>query len=321
MISSYALQLRQNLSKNYLRLIPYLSILVVVIILGFSVPNFMSRENLVNVLKQSSAIGIMALGITLVFLVGGIDLSIAANMGLSGIIGAMLMRAGLPPVLACLAMVLFGSFVGLVNGFAVSYLNMIPFVVTLSMMYILSGGAVWLTEATSITGLPEKFVNIVLMNVLGIPLPVIVMLLSAVVVTIFTTYSIYGRWIYSVGTNITAARLARIPVNKVKIWAYILAGTFAGLAAILNTARLESASASVGGSAIVLDVASAAVIGGVSLYGGVGTPLGAIFGTLIITLISNSMNMIGVSYYTTLIIKGIVIIAFIGADFWLRRKQ
>jgi ribose/xylose/arabinose/galactoside ABC-type transport system permease subunit len=321
MISSYRLHLKQNFQKNYLKTIPYLSILLVVIVLGLSVPNFMGRENLVNILKQSSAIGIMALGITLVFLVGGIDLSIAANMGLSGIIGAMLMRAGLHPIVACLAMILFSSLVGLINGLAVSYLNMIPFVVTLSMMYIISGGAVWLTESASITGLPENFVNTVLMNIAGIPLPVILMIVLGILTTIFTAYSIYGRWIYAVGSNINAARLAKIPVMKVKVWAYILAGTFAGIAAILNTARLESASASIGGSAIVLDVASSAVIGGVSIYGGVGSPLGAIFGTLIITLISNSMNMIGVSYYITLIVKGVVIIGFIGLDYWLRRKQ
>lgn len=321
MISAFWTRFKQETIKNYSRIIPFFVILIAVLIIGFTVPNFMTSGNLINILKQSSAIGIMAIGITFVFLVGGIDLSIAANMGLSGIIGAMLMRSGIHPVIASVAMVLFSSFIGLINGVAVSYLNMIPFVVTLSMMYIITGASVWITESTSITGLPEEFVKTVLMNIAGIPLPIIIMLFLGILVTIFTQFSIYGRWIYSVGTNITAADLAGIPVKRVKIWAYILCGTFAGFAAILNTARLASASANIGGSAIVLDVASSAVVGGVSIYGGVGSPIGAIIGALLITLISNSMNMIGVSYYVTLIIKGAVIIGFIGFDYWLRRKS
>jgi ribose transport system permease protein len=289
--------------------------------IGLQVPNFLGQRNLINILNQSSAIGIMAIGMTMVFLVGGIDLSIAANMGFSSIIGAMLMRDGLNPFVACLIMILVSGLIGTINGYAVSYLNMIPFVVTLSMMYVTSGASVWITESTSVTGLPDSFSDTILVKIGGIPLPVYIMLFLGIVCTIYIKSTMHGRWIYSVGTNITAARIAGIPVKKVKIWAYILAGVFAGIGAILNTARLASASATMGQSVVVLDVASSAVVGGVSLYGGVGTPIMAIIGALLITLISNSMNMLGVSYYITLIIKGFVIIAFIGFDAWLRRRQ
>jgi ribose/xylose/arabinose/galactoside ABC-type transport system permease subunit len=189
------------------------------------------------------------------------------------------------------------------------------------MMYVTSGASVWITESTSITGLPDSFSDAILLKIWGIPLPVYIMLFLGIICTIIIKSSMQGRWIYAVGTNITAARISGIPVKKVKLWAYILAGVFAGLGAILNTARLASASATMGQSVVVLDVASSAVVGGVSIYGGVGSPIMAIVGALLITLISNSMNMLGVSYYITLIVKGFVIIAFIGFDAWLRRRQ
>jgi ribose/xylose/arabinose/galactoside ABC-type transport system permease subunit len=309
------------LRTNYVRLIPFLFIFIISIIIGMQVPNFLGQRNLINILNQSSAIGIMAIGMTMVFLVGGIDLSIAANMGFSSIIGAMLMRDGLNPFIACLIMILVSALIGTINGYAVSYLNMIPFVVTLSMMYVTAGASVWITESTSITGLPDSFVDTILTKIWGIPLPVFIMLFLGIVSTIYIKSTIHGRWIYAVGTNITAAGISGIPVKKVKLWAYILAGVFAGLGAILNTARLASASATMGQSVVVLDVASSAVVGGVSIYGGIGTPIMAIIGALLITLISNSMNMLGVSYYFTLVIKGFVIITFIGFDAWLRRRQ
>lgn len=309
------------IKTNYFRLLPFAIVLIVSLMIGLQVPNFLSQRNLINVLHQSSAIGIMAIGMTLVFLVGGIDLSLAANMGFSSIIGAMLMRDGLHPVYACMVMILVSALIGTINGYAVSYLNMIPFVVTLSMMYVTSGASVWITESTSITGLPDSFSDAILLKIWGVPLPVYIMLFLGIICTIIIKTSMQGRWIYAVGTNITAARISGIPVKKVKLWAYILAGVFAGLGAILNTARLASASATMGQSVVVLDVASSAVVGGVSIYGGVGSPIMAIVGALLITLISNSMNMLGVSYYVTLIVKGFVIIAFIGFDAWLRRRQ
>lgn len=311
---------RKTLNRIPVRLYPFFVVLIIALIIGIQVPHFLGQRNLVNILNQSSAIGLMAIGMTLVFLVGGIDLSLAANMGFASIVGAIMMRNGIDPVVACLAMVAVAMAIGAINGIAVSYLNMIPFVVTLSMMYVASGASVWITEATSINGLPEAFVNSVLIKILGIPLPVYIMLVLGVLSALYLKNTMYGRWLYAVGTNIKAAEISGIPVRQVKLWAYVFAGAFAGLGAILNTARLASASATMGQSVVVLDVASSAVVGGVSIYGGVGSPMEAIIGALLITLIGNSMNMMGVSYYITLIIKGIVIIAFIGFDNWLRRK-
>jgi len=311
----------QSLKSNWIRIVPTAIMLLVIILIGLRVPVFLTQRNLINILQQSASIGIMAIGMSFVFFVGGMDLSVASNMGLSGVVGALVMKNGGNPVIAGILMLLVSTFIGSINGLAVAKLNMIPFVVTLSMMYVADGLSVWLTEATSVTGISESFISILTMKIWIIPVPVIIMLFFGFITTMVMKRSFLGRWMYAVGTNIKAARVSCIPIEKVKFSAYLLSGLFAGLAAIITTARLGSASAAIGQSILVLDVASSAVVGGVSFYGGAGSPFGAVIGALLITLISNSMNMLEVSYYVTLIIKGFVIIIFIGLESWIRARN
>ncbi len=307
--------------RNWTRIVPPALILLIVILIGLQVPAFLTQRNLINILQQSASIGIMAIGMSFVFFVGGMDLSVASNMGLSGIVGALIMKNGGNPIVAGILILMVSTLIGSINGFAVAKLNMIPFVVTLSMMYIADGLSVWLTEATSVTGISESFISFLTMKIWIIPIPVLIMLLLGFITTMVMKKSYLGRWMYAVGTNIKAARVSCIPIEKVKFSAYLLSGFFAGLAAIITTARLGSASAAIGQSILVLDVASSAVVGGVSFYGGAGSPFGAVIGALLITLISNSMNMLEVSYYVTLIIKGFVIIIFIGLQSWIRNRN
>jgi ribose/xylose/arabinose/galactoside ABC-type transport system permease subunit len=313
--------IKNSLKNNWIRMIPAAVIFLVIVLIGLRVPAFLSQRNLVNILQQSASIGVMAIGMSFVFFVGGMDLSVAANMGLSGIVGALVMKNGGNPVVAGILILLVSTTIGSINGFAVARLNMIPFVVTLSMMYVADGLSTWLTEATSVTGVSESFINVLTMKIWIIPVPVILMLIFGFITTMVMKKSYLGRWMYAVGTNIKAARVSCIPIRKVKFSAYLLSGLFAGLAAIITTARLGSASAAIGQSILVLDVASSAVVGGVSFYGGSGSPFGAVIGALLITLISNSMNMLEVSYYVTLIIKGFVIIIFIGLESWIRNRS
>jgi ribose/xylose/arabinose/galactoside ABC-type transport system permease subunit len=261
----------------------------------------------------------MAIGMTIVLITGGIDLSLPAVMALSGIAGAMFMRAGGHPIIGVLIMLAVGSAVGAFNGFAVARLKMIPFVVTLSTMVIAGGTSVWITNATSIGGLPDGFVDTVTGRLLGIPMPVFLLFVVVIVAQILVTRSIYGRWLYAVGKNLKTARVSGIPADAVTFGAYVVSGFTAGLAGIIITARLMSAAASMGQENLVLDIISSAVVGGVSIYGGVGTPLGAVLGALFITSITNSMNMLGVSYFTTLLIKGTIIILAVGIDSLRRR--
>ena len=204
---------------------------------------------------------------------------------------------------------------GLVNGVAVAYLKMIPFVVTLAMMTVLSGISVWITNSISISQLPPTFVDIFASRPLAkIPMTVIVVTALAAVLSFLMSSSTIGRWIYAVGINERAALIARVPIQRVVLLSYLFAGAMAGMTAIFLTARLGSASASMGNDGMVLDIVSACVVGGISIYGGSGRVVSALFGALLITVLSNAMNLVGVSFYAGLVIKGVVIVAYVAAD-------
>jgi ribose/xylose/arabinose/galactoside ABC-type transport system permease subunit len=278
-------------------------------------PNFFRYHNISNVLLQTSLLGLMTIGMAVVMIIGGIDLSLPANMAMSAVLGALYMRARGDWALGGLIMIATGSLIGLVNGFAVARLKMIPFVVTLAMMTVVSGASVWLTNSVSISQLPDTFVDFFDDRPLfGVPVTVLIVAFLAVAVAILMRSSVAGRWAYAVGINERAARVARIPIERVVLASYVFSGLMAGLTAIMLTARLGSASANMGNDGVVLDVVSACVVGGVSVYGGAGRIPGALFGALLITILSNAMNLIGVSYYLSLIVKGAVIVAFVAID-------
>ncbi len=287
---------------------------IIAVVLSITVPHFLSVRNIINLLTQSSTIGLMAIGMTIVLILGGIDLSIPATMAFSGILGAMYMRDVGSPIVACIIMIAVGLSVGCINGWAVAKLNMIPFIVTLSMQAILTGSSIWLTNNDSVYNLPQSFASTILVRMGIVPLPVLSLIVVTAIIHIVLKRSFYGRWVYSVGINKNAAKVCGIPATKVVFSSYLFSGLFAGLAAIIVTARLNSASATMGSESIVLDIVSSAVIGGVSIYGGVGTALGAVVGAIFITIISNSMNLLHVPYYLTLVIKGGVIISVVALD-------
>jgi len=261
----------------------------------------------------------MAVGMTAVLVGGGIDLSLPANLALSGVLGALFMRGGGNPFIAALIMIVSGTLVGAINGYSVAYFRMIPFVVTLAMQFIAVGAATWLTESVSIANLPMSFVDTVQYRLSRVPVHVLVVVFLTLVFYVLFRNSFFGRWLYAVGTNARAARVSGVPAQKVIFGTYAFAGMTAGLAAVITVGRLMSASALMAGENVVLDVISSAVVGGVSIYGGVGSPLGAALGALLITLISNSMNMLRVSYYLTLVLKGVFIIVFVWLSSLRRR--
>ncbi len=301
-------------SDLLLRYLPFIVMLIIIVVMGLTVEHFMTQRNMLNIFRQASALGIMAIGMTAVLVTGGIDLSIPSNMAFGGILGAMYMRDGGDPVTASVIMVVTCTLVGMVNGLAVSYLRMIPFVVTLSMMYVMEGAAVWVTEKISVWGLDQRFIDFVMGQSLGIPNPVIMLAAMVVVAWVIFHKTYLGRWLYATGINSRTARVSGVPTRQITFAAYVFSGFCAGLAAIIITGRLASASAVMGQSGVVLDIMASAVVGGVSIYGGSGSPVGAAMGAVLIALISNSLNMMHVDYYVTLVIKGLVIIAVIALD-------
>jgi ribose transport system permease protein len=267
------------------------------------------------VLLQSSLLGMLAIGMAMVMIVGGIDLSLPANMAMSAVLGASYMKATDDWIGASCIMAGTGLLIGLVNGLAVARLKMIPFVVTLAMMTMVSGTSVWMTNSLSISQLPAGFVDFFGARLFfRIPITVVIAIVFVIVISMLMRSSIAGRWAYAVGINERAARVARVPIDRVVLGSYVFAGLMAGVTAILLTARLGAASANMGNDGMVLDIVSACVVGGVSIYGGAGRVAGALFGALLITLLSNAMNLIGISFYLSLVIKGAVIVAFVAVD-------
>jgi ribose/xylose/arabinose/galactoside ABC-type transport system permease subunit len=311
--------LRRDASQ-ILSLIPVGMLLLILVVLSAVVPYFLSVNNFVSILMQCSSLGLMAIGLTAVLITGGMDLSVPALMSFSAVIGAIFMRSGGSPVLACILMVAVGTAGGCLNGFAVAYLRMIPFVVTLSTMAVFGGASIWVTNGMSVTGIPRGFITTVMHDIWIFPAPVVVLIVVSIVVHLFMTRSLYGRWLYAVGTNIRAARVSRVPTQQVLFGAYVFSGFIAGLAAIVTTAWLGTAGGTIGSEGVVLDMMSSAVLGGVSIYGGAGTALGAFVGTIFVKLISNTLNFLQASYYVTLVVKGIVIVGFVAIDSWFRRR-
>ena len=299
--------------RSALLLIPLAIGLAILGVMLWRAPTFFRLNNLINILVQTSALGVMAVGMTFVMIGGGIDLSIPANMAFSAVMGAYVMRAlGVAP--GMVTMVVVAALIGLFNGTAVAAFGMTPFVVTLATMTVVGGATVWITNSVSVAGLPNAFIDLVLARPLGIPFPVLLLVLIAAVATVVMSSTRFGRALYAVGLNAKAARVARVRVGRVLLSTYLASGLLAGLAAIMLTARLGSASANLATDGVVLDIVSACVVGGISIYGGSGRPVGAVLGALFIILISNSLNQMGVSFFINLVVKGIAIIAFIYLD-------
>jgi ribose/xylose/arabinose/galactoside ABC-type transport system permease subunit len=288
--------------------------LVVLGLLAGFAPSFFRLNNLINILVQTSTLGILAIGMAFVMIGGGIDLSMPANMAMSAVLGALYMRVGHDPVTGAAVMILSGMTIGALNGVAVAYLRMIPFVVTLATMTIVKGACIWLTNSVSIAGLPESFGDVLLSRPLGVPVAVLTTAALSILATTVLSFTVAGHWLYAIGVNDRAARVARVPIERVTAMSYAVSGLSAGVAAVLLSARLDSASANMGNDGVVLDIVSACVVGGVSIYGGTGRAYGAVLGALLITIVSNGLNLMGVSFYLSLIVKGIVIIGYVALD-------
>lgn len=289
---------------------------VLVTVLGPVVPGFSSAANLRNVFSSLLPLLAVAVGQTLVLITGGIDLSVTAVVALASVLGARVMTgdggllAGSPLAVtgAVAAMLATGLALGAVNGFSVARLRMPPFLATLAVMIFASGFAIWLTHSINITGLPEGF-RLLGAGTLG-PLPTALLVVGplALGAHLLLTRTVLGRWLFAVGGNARTARVSGVPVERVVLFAYVACAGCAAVASVLYTARLETGSP-VLGQRILLDVIGAVVIGGTSLFGGRGSVLGTVYGALFITLLDNGLNLMGLSSFTVLMVKGAVILA------------
>lgn len=290
--------------------------LALIILLGVAVPQFGTSQNILTVLQQMSVYGISAVGLAFVLICGGNDLSIGANITFSSIMAALFMTSIFPEggaVVGVLAALATGCVVGLVNGVMVAKIGVNPFMMTLIMSMLLEGLSIILTNATAIGGLPTAYVAIGSIELAYLPLPLWILILFYVFGQFVLKKTVAGRKIYASGSNKKTAQLVGIKTDKMLIGTYIFCGMCASVAGIILSARLAAATPA-SGTSLMLDVMSAALIGGCSLFGGKGSVLGAAAGVLLLSLVSNGLNLIGVSYNTTLVIKGVIILLAVILD-------
>ena len=291
-------------------------ILLVGLGLTLTTDTFLSVANLTNVARQVSINGILAVGVTFVLLTAGVDLSLGSVVALSGVACATFAHPGDHPVFVPIAVgLLTGAACGLVNGVLVTRGGVAPFIVTLGMMtiarglaLIVSGGRPVANMSNDLTALAGDF--------LGIPIPVLFFAGVALSAWFFLRHFRLGRHIYAVGGNEHAARAAGVPVERVKLFAYGLCGLLTGLAGVVLAARITTGQPNAG-QAYELDAIAAVVIGGTSLAGGVGTVTGTLLGVLLIGVINNGLDLLGVSSYYQAVIKGVIIVGAV----WLDRRQ
>jgi len=292
---------------------------IIIIAMAYVKPNFLSVENLGNVLRQVSIIGLVAIGMTVVILLGGIDLSAGSVVALSGMLAAIFakiegMNTLVPIMVGCAA----GLVIGSINGMVIAHIGIPSFIQTLGMMNVVRGIVYLISNAKPISGLSESFLAIGSGYFLGIPIPVIFLSVGFIVLLFVLNKTKFGRYIYAVGGNEDAALVSGIKVKSIKVTSYAICGLVAGLAGVLLTARVSAGIASAGEN-LVLDAVAAPVIGGVSFTGGEGKLWGTVLGFMLMGLLNNALDLLNVSSYFQLVVKGLIIITAVSVDVLSKR--
>ena len=283
-------------------------------------PFFLTRSNLLNVMEQTALNAIVAVGMTFVIVSGGIDLSVGSIVALSGVVLASALQAGWPVPAAIATGLVVGAFSGLVNGLLITRGRLPPFIATLGLMSVARGAALVYTEGRPISGFGAGYRWLATGRVLDVPMPVILTALVYVAAWFVLTRTRFGRYVYAIGGNEEATRLSGVAVRFHKTMVYVLSGFMSALAAVLLTARLNSAQP-IAGIMYELDAIAATVIGGTSLMGGEGTLGGTLVGALIMGVLRNGLNLLGVSSFLQQIVIGGVIVVAVLLDTILKRKH
>ncbi len=297
--------------------------LIVFAFLSLNTATFLSRNNMASLARNFSWLAIVAFGQSLVIIIGGIDLSVGATMALAGLAAAQGMQWGLPIPLAILLGLLVGGVMGWINGMLIARIRLPAFIATLGTMSIARGGAFGLTQGWSITNLPETFLRLgqadVTLGPLSLSMPFVIALLIALLVWLLLRHTVLGADIYAMSSGERALRATGVNVVRLKVVVYTLCGLLAAIGGLLITARLGVAApaAAVG---YEVDVVAAAVIGGTSLFGGVGSTMGVLLGAAIIQMLNNGLVLLGLPTYWQTAAIGAMILMSILLDYWRRRQ-
>jgi ribose transport system permease protein len=276
-------------------------------------PHFLTVSNLSNVLEQTSINAVIAVGMTFVILSGGIDLSVGSLVALSGVALAGALRAGVPLPVALLAGLATGAAAGLANGLLITRGKLPPFIATLGMMSVARGLTLFVTDGRPISGFEAGFRSLATGRVLGVPASVLLAAALYLAAHLVLTRTRFGLYVYAIGGNEEATRLSGVGVRFHKTMVYVLAGLMSAVASVILTARLNSAQP-IAGMMYELDAIAATVIGGTSLLGGSGTIGGTLIGALIMGVLRNGLNLLGISSFLQQVVIGLVIIAAVLVD-------
>ena len=308
-------------------LTPLIFLILLILIFSSLHPRFLHPLNIFNVMRQISITGLIALGMTFVIIVRGIDLSVGSLIALCGLVGAVIAKGGLverfsvgldsdlanPWYWALAGSVLIGLLAGTLNGVCITKLKVPAFVVTLGGLSAYRGTALIVSDGGPISGFNEAYRWIGQGKIWMVPIPVIIFLVFIVLCHIVLKYTVYGRYIYSVGGNPEAARLSGINIDLIITSTYIITGFFVGLSAFILSARLNSSEA-VAGMGYELNVIAIVVVGGTSLFGGMGSILGTIIGAMLFGVLQNGLVLLNVSSYIQQIVIGIILILAVTFD-------
>jgi ribose/xylose/arabinose/galactoside ABC-type transport system permease subunit len=297
-----------------------ISLVVLCMVIGFLNPGFLSLDNLTNILLQSAVNLIIALGMTFVIIVGGIDLSVGSLVALTGMALGLLLVHGVAVPVAILGVVLLGALCGGINGIVITRWRVPAFIVTLGTMSAARGVALMLTSGRSVSGFSSGFLWLGNGVVAGIPFPAFVALLLAALCALSLRGTIWGTYLYAIGGNSKAAWIFGLRVPRYVWGVYILSGTFSALAAVFLTSRIAAALPTAG-TLYELDAIAAAVIGGASLSGGSGTVYGSVLGALLIGVLRNGLSILNVSSYVQQVLIGGIIIVAVAVEMTRHRSS
>lgn len=298
------------------RNIPLIGLIVLCIVVTiFSNGIFLTSYNLLNITRQATVNGLLAFGLMIVIVSGGIDLSVGSTLAVSGMVTAMLILAGVPSWLAIIIALCLGALIGAINGVLISRFRLQPFIATLGSMMLWRGVTLLISN-----GKPKSLLGPGLIEWIGrgkifgvIPVPAIILLIVFVIFLYFTKNTTFGKRIFAIGGNKKAANLSGIKVENNLIYIYMISGILAALAGVITTSRVDSAVATAGESFELYAIA-ATVVGGTSLVGGKGRAFGTLMGIFIIAVINNGLNLMGTNDYVQPVITGLVIILAVIAD-------
>jgi ribose transport system permease protein len=291
---------------------------LICVALALATDAFLTLGNILNVLRQSALLFLMASGLTLVILTAGLDLSVGANIGLSACLAASVMTTTGSSALGIATGIGCGALVGLANGALVAWLRIPSFIATYGMMWMLTGVTYYYMGGETIHGFPLAFRQFGSGYLLGVPIPVYVMVFFLALGTAFAQRTVWGQQIYALGANAEAARLSGVPIERRLLLVYAFSGAMAGLASLIILARINSAQGDIGED-LTLPAIAATLIGGTSLFGGSGTVSGTLVGALILTLVINGMNLLQINAAWQPLATGLIVLIAVGIDIHTRR--